>query len=202
MIKLQKTPVFLLTQLGWTPDNVDQMVTAPDDSTLKVTITVNYAPTLVYALLGSVVGSVVDMKAAMAHDGNGDMGNGWLKTNSAGSGAYVLKSWTPNDSVVLEANPNYRGGAAKLKRVVIRHVPEASAQRLALEKGDVDIADNLTPDQVTADRRQQGRQGHDRSAGAALLHRPQPEGQGAAGPAASVRRCAISSTMTAWRIPS
>jgi peptide/nickel transport system substrate-binding protein len=150
VIKLEKTPVFLLTQLGWTKDNVDQMVTAPDASTLKVTITANFAPTLVYALLGSVVGSVVDQKVAMAHEANGDMGNAWLKTNSAGSGAYVLKSWTPNDSVVLEANPNYRGGMAKLKRVVIRHIPEASAQRLALEKGDVDIADNLTPDQVTA----------------------------------------------------
>jgi peptide/nickel transport system substrate-binding protein len=150
VIKMQKTPVFLLTQLGWTPDNVDQMVTAPDDSTLKVTITANYAPTLVYALLGSVVGSVVDEKVAMAHASNGDFGNGWLKTHSAGSGAYILDSWTPDDSVVLEANPNYRGGMAKLKRVVIRHIPEASAQRLALEKGDVDIAENLTPDQVTA----------------------------------------------------
>ncbi len=150
VIKLQKTPVFLLTQLGWTPDNVDQMVTAPDDSTLQVTISVNYAPTLVYALLGSGVGSVVDMKVVMTHDDNGDLGNGWLKTNSAGSGAYVVKSWTPSDTVVLEANPNYRGGVANLKRVVIRHVPEPSAQRLLLEKGDVDIADNLTPDQVTA----------------------------------------------------
>ncbi len=150
VIKLQKTPVFLLTQLGWTPDNVDQMVTAPDDSTLKVTIGTNFAPTLVYALLGSVVGSVVDMKTAMSHEANGDMGNGWLKTNSAGSGAYIIKGWTPNQSVTLEANPNYRGGVANLKRVVIRHIPEASAQRLALEKGDVDIADNLTPDQVTA----------------------------------------------------
>jgi peptide/nickel transport system substrate-binding protein len=96
------------------------------------------------------VGSVVDMKVAMEHEADGDMGNGWLKTQSAGSGAYVIKSWTPTDSVVLEANPNYRGGVAKLKRVVIRHIPEASAQRLALEKGDVDIADNLTPDQITA----------------------------------------------------
>ena len=89
---------------------------ATDDATLKVTIGVNYAPTLVYALLGSVVGSVVDMKTAMAHETAGDMGNGWLKTNSAGSGAYIIKSWTPNQSVLLEANPNYRGGAAKLKR--------------------------------------------------------------------------------------
>ena len=150
VIKLEKTPVFLISQLGWTKDNIDTMVTAPDDSTLKVTIGVNFAPTLVYALLGSVVGSVVDQKVAMAHDAGGDLGNAWLKTNSAGSGAYVLKSWTPNDSVVMEANPNYRGGLAKLKRVFIRHTPEASAQRLALEKGDVDIADNLTPDQITA----------------------------------------------------
>jgi len=150
VIKLQKTPVFLISQLGWTPENIDQMVAATDDSTLKVTIGVNFAPTLVYALLGSVVGSVVDMKTAMSHDAGGDMGNGWLKTNSAGSGAYVIKSWTPNQSVVLEANPNYRGGMAKLKRVVIQHIKEASAQRLAVEKGDVDIADNLTPDQITA----------------------------------------------------
>ncbi len=150
VIKLQKTPVFLLSQLGWTPDNVDTMVTAPDDSTLKLTIGVSYAPSLVNALLSSVGGSIVEKKVALEHEVNGDLGNGWLKTNSAGSGAYVLKSWTPNDSVVLEANPNYRGGLAKLARVVIRHVPEASAQRLLLEKGDVDVAENLTPDQVTA----------------------------------------------------
>jgi peptide/nickel transport system substrate-binding protein len=150
VIKLQKTPVFLLSQLGWTPDNVDTMVTAPDASTLKVTITANYAPTLVYALLGSIVGSVIDEKTAMAHVANGDFGNAWLTHNSAGSGAYVLKSWTPDQSVVLEGNPNYRGGAPKLSRVVLQHIPDASAQRLALEKGDIDIADNLTPDQVTA----------------------------------------------------
>ncbi len=150
VIKLQKTPVFLLSQLGWTADNVDTMVTAPDDATLKVTIGVSYAPTLVYALLGSIVGSVVDEKTAMSHEANGDMGNAWLSNNSAGSGAYTLKSWTPDDSVILEANPNYRGGAAKLKRVVIRHIAEASAQRLGLEKGDIDIAENLTPDQITA----------------------------------------------------
>ena len=150
VILLEKTPVFLLSQLGWTKDNVKDMVTATDDSTLVVKIGVDFAPSLVYALLGSVVGSVVDSKVAMEHETDGDMGNGWLKNNSAGSGAYVIKSWTPNDSVILEANPNYRGGVAALKRVVVRHIPEASAQRLALEKGDVDIADNLTPDQIAA----------------------------------------------------
>ncbi|MDB5473381.1 MAG: transporter substrate-binding protein [Devosia sp.] len=150
VIKLQKTPVFLLSQLGWTVDNIDTLVTAPDESTLVVTIETDFAPSLVYALLGSVVGSVVDSKVALGHEVDGDFGYNWLKTNSAGSGAYVVKSWTPNEAVVLEANPNYRGGAANLKRVVIQHIPEASAQRLALEKGDVDIARNLTPDQIEA----------------------------------------------------
>lgn len=148
VIKLEKTPVFLLTQLGWTKENVDQMVQATDESTLKVTITEDFAPSFVYALLSSGVGSVVDMKLAMEHEKDGDLGYEWLKTNSAGSGAYTLKAWKPNESVVMEANPNYRGGEAKLKRVVIRHVPEAAAQRLLLEKGDIDVARDLTPDQV------------------------------------------------------
>jgi len=125
------------------------MVQAVDDSTLKVSITEDFAPSLVYALLSAGVGSVVDMKVAMEHEKDGDLGYAWLKTHTAGSGAYVLKAWKPTESVVLEANPNYRGGEAELKRVVLRHIPEPAAQRLAIEKGDIDIARDLTPDQVT-----------------------------------------------------
>ena len=150
VVKLDKTPAFLITQLGWSKDNVDKMVKKVDDSTFSITITEDFAPSLVMALMSSIVGSVVDMKAAMAHETAGDMGNGWLKTNSAGSGAYVLKSWKASESVTLEANPNYRGGAAKLKRVVIKHVAEPAAQRLLIEKGDVDIARDLQPDQIAA----------------------------------------------------
>jgi len=149
VIKLNKTPVFLLSQLGWTPENIDQMVTAPDDGTLVVKIGVDFAPSLVYALMSSVVGSVVDQKVAMEHETAGDFGYAWLKTNSAGSGAYSLKSWKPNESVVLEVNPGYRGGEAAMKRVVIRHVPEPAAQRLLIEKGDTDVALNMTGDQIT-----------------------------------------------------
>ena len=48
----------------------------------------------------------------------------------------------------MEANPNFREGAPTMKRVIIRHVPEPSAQRLMVEKGDVDLARDLTPDQI------------------------------------------------------
>ena len=35
-----------------------------------------------------------------------------------------------------------------MKSVIIRHVAEAATQQLLLESGDVDIAKNLTPDQI------------------------------------------------------
>jgi peptide/nickel transport system substrate-binding protein len=150
VVKLDKTPAFLIGQLGWTKDNVDQMVKAVDGETFTITITEDFAPSLVLSLMSSVVGSVVDMKTVMEHEAAGDMGNGWLKTNSAGSGAYVLKSWKANESVSLEMNPAYRGGPAALKRVVVKHVVEAAAQKLLIEKGDVDIARDLQPDQIAA----------------------------------------------------
>ena len=58
------------------------------------------------------------------------------------------KTWKANETVVLEANPDYRHGAPGMKRVILRHVPEPSAQRLLVEKGDIDMARNLTPDQI------------------------------------------------------
>jgi peptide/nickel transport system substrate-binding protein len=148
VVKLDKTPAFLIGQLGWTKDTVDQLVKVVDDSTFQITITEDFAPSLVLSLMSSVVGSVVDMKTVMEHETAGDLGNAWLTTNSAGSGAYSLKAWKANESVSLEANPTYRGGPAALKRVIIRHVVEPAAQRLLIEKGDIDIARDLTPDQI------------------------------------------------------
>ena len=148
VVKLDKTPAFLITQLGWSKENVDQMVTAPDADTLQIKITEDFSPSLVLSLMSSVVASVVDMKTVMEHEADGDMGYAWLKTNSAGSGSYSLKAWKANESVTLEANASARGGAPTMKRVVIKHVPEPAAQRLQIEKGDIDIARDLTGDQV------------------------------------------------------
>ncbi len=148
VIKLAKTPVFLFTQLGWTPDNVDTLVKAVDDSTVSLTIEADLSPGLVLNALSAGVGSVVDKKLVMSHEKDGDLGYDWLKNHSAGSGAFVLKSWKANELVSLESNPNYRHGAPAMKRIILRHIAEPAAQRLLVEKGDVDIARNLTPDQI------------------------------------------------------
>jgi peptide/nickel transport system substrate-binding protein len=148
VVILNKTPAFLITQLGWTADNVKQLIKPVDANTLSLTITEPYAPSLVLTLLSSEVASVVDKKLLLSHEVSGDLGHDWIKTHDAGSGAFVMQSWKPNESVVMVANPHYRLGAPKLKRIIMRHTPEAAAQRLALQKGDVDIARDLTADQI------------------------------------------------------
>jgi peptide/nickel transport system substrate-binding protein len=49
--------------------------------------------------------------------------------------------------VALDANPN-AATPPKSKRILILHRPDSSAQLLALQKGDVDIARNLSPEQI------------------------------------------------------
>ena len=143
-VKINKTPAFILNQFGWTAENVDQMVTA-DGDTVSLKVDKAYAPTFLYNCLTAGIASIVDKETVMANEVNGDMGNEWLKNNSAGTGAYVLKSYKPNEGYILEARPGYWRGDAKVKNVFMRHVPEAATQRLQLEKGDIDIARELTP---------------------------------------------------------
>jgi peptide/nickel transport system substrate-binding protein len=142
---LNKTPAFILTQFGFTPENVAEKISATDDATLVIVTDKPYAPTFFFNCLTSIVASIVDKEEAMAHEANGDLGYEWLKTNSAGSGSYRLRQYKPSDSYVLEAVPDGWRGAPPLARVFMRHVPEPATQRLLLENGDVDIARKLTP---------------------------------------------------------
>lgn len=150
VVLLDKTPAFLLTQLGWTRDNVAELVTAPDAATLSVRVTADFAPSLVLNLMTSIVASVVEKKLALANATNGDLGNAWLKTHSAASGPYRLVAWKANELVALEAFPGFRMGGPHTRRVVVRHVPEPASQRLLLQKGDVDFARDLQTDQIKA----------------------------------------------------
>lgn len=149
VIKLNKTPAFILTQFGFTPENVDEMIRV-EDGKLVITTDRKYATSFVLNCLTAGVGAIVDMKTVEENAVDGDMGNGWLATNSAGSGPYSLVSWKPNESYTLQANESYYGGAPAMKRVISRHVQESASQRLLLEAGDVDVARNLNPEDAAA----------------------------------------------------
>ena len=148
VVKLNKTPSFIITQLGWKADNVEDLIEVIDDRHVRVTIVEDFSPGLVLNALSAGVASVIDKKLVLSHEKDGDLGYDWLKSNSAGSGPFSLRSWKANESVTLDAHPGYRHGAPGTRRIILRHVSEPSAQRLLIEKGDIDVARNLTPDQV------------------------------------------------------
>jgi peptide/nickel transport system substrate-binding protein len=148
VVLLNKTPGFIITQFGFTKDNVEKLIRAVDPHTLEMTLPEAFAPSFVLFCLSANVGSIVEKATVTANAENGDYGNGWLKSHSAGSGPYQLSAWVASDHVTLDVNP-HSGIAVKTKRIAIRHVAEPSAQLLMLQKGDADIARDLTPDQLS-----------------------------------------------------
>jgi peptide/nickel transport system substrate-binding protein len=142
-----------LKEWGFTSEKADEQIVAVDDQTLRLKLDRPY-PTglLLSSVFSSNVASVLSKetgeKNAKTVDGKSDYGNGYFKTQSDCVGPYKLRSWTANDVVILEANDVYFGKKPGLKRVIIRHVPESAAERLALEKGDIDVARLLNSDDL------------------------------------------------------
>lgn len=71
-----------------------------------------------------------------------------------GAGPYKFASWTPGESVVLEADPNYPAdspkGRAIAKKVTFRFVPEAATRVADLLSGSATIIRAVPPDQTSA----------------------------------------------------
>ena len=149
-VLLDKTPAFILTQFGLTKDNVRERVKQTGPLTLTLETDKAYAPTLVYNCLTANVAGVVDKKLVLSKEVAGDMGHAWLKTGFAGSGPLKIREWRANEIVTLERNDNYHGTRPKLARVIYRHIKESATQRLLIEKGDADIARNLSPQDLAA----------------------------------------------------
>ncbi len=147
VVKLNLTPAFILTQLGWTPENVDGMITV-DGNVVTIRYEGDFSPAFVINVLASRPASIVDMVAVMENEVDGDMGNAWLNENAAGTGPFALQTYRPAQIVRMEANPDYFNGAPAIASVILQHVAEAATQQLLLEQGDVDMARNLTPDQI------------------------------------------------------
>ncbi|AYM82033.1 MULTISPECIES: ABC transporter substrate-binding protein [Rhizobium/Agrobacterium group] len=146
-IKMNKSPAFIIGQFGFTPDNAETTIVAADEKTVKLTTAKPTAISFLLYCLSANIGAIVEKKAVLANASGEDLGNGWLQKNSAGSGDFMLQAWKPSESVALTVNPNgpYKGN---IKRVILRHVTDPSSQLLMLQKGDIDIARDLTSEQL------------------------------------------------------
>lgn len=143
------------TQWGFTKDKIEQQITAADDRTIVVKMDRPYPVGLILSAMfasGStgIMDSVEGKKLAKTVDGRYDWANPAFKTNPLCLGHYRVTRWNTNEVVILERNEDYWGEKAKLKRIIIRHVPESAAQRLLIEKGDIDVGRLLNTDDLKA----------------------------------------------------
>ncbi|OYT33234.1 peptide ABC transporter substrate-binding protein [Archaeoglobales archaeon ex4484_92] len=65
---------------------------------------------------------------------------------AGGVGPYKIVKWVRDQELILETNPNFFGDKPKTDRIVVRFYKDATTLRLALERGEIDIAwRTLTP---------------------------------------------------------
>ena len=110
-------------------------ISAPDSSTVVITLAAQ-RPSFLSELTNTafaVTNADVVKANGGTEDGAGDTGLDYLNQTSAGSGPYVLQSWTAQEETVLVRNPNYFGTAPYFDRVIIVNIPEAATQKVALQ---------------------------------------------------------------------
>ena len=93
----------------------------------------------------------------MEFDKEGDYGFDYLNSHTMGSGPYMAEEISLGERIVLVPNPYYSGPMpAKLDEILFTHVPESGQQLFLLDKGDIDVATALTPEQIDQFRNRPG----------------------------------------------
>jgi peptide/nickel transport system substrate-binding protein len=118
-----------------TIDKID----APDPHT--VVINTKKPDPLLAARLAFYGGQIVPKKYLES------VGNDGFNAKPVGTGPVRFVSWTKDDRLTLEGNPDYFGGRPDFERLIVRAIPETSPRVAALLKGEVDIITQLPPDQ-------------------------------------------------------
>lgn len=131
-----------------------ESIEAVDDLTLRVVVKKGPfpAPVPFFDVLTALPSfSIMDSTLAMANgattDPATDTAGEWLNQNSAGSGPFILAGWTPETEVTLVRNDAYWGGTPPaIAGVNLRQVNDSTTALQLVERGEVDIAQNLDKD--------------------------------------------------------
>jgi peptide/nickel transport system substrate-binding protein len=138
---------FMYSQIAGIPDL--ESVEVVDDMTLEIT-TAQPNPLIpkIFVLSNSVLFNTQALEDE--HPEPDGYGSDWLKRNTAGHGPYVLERWAPGQEIVLRANEDYHRGAAAIKDVTINIVPSAATRMALLERGEVDVVEKLSAEEINS----------------------------------------------------
>ncbi len=140
---LQDNPSFICDTIG--------SIDTPDEKTVVFHLTQVDSAILSKLTYSSL--AVLDSAVVKEHGGTdavdavtADSAADFLNTTSAGSGMYVMTSYTPDEEIVLEKNANYWGTPTNVDKYIIKIQPDSNTQMMTLSTGDIDVAMNMTDD--------------------------------------------------------
>lgn len=121
---------------GFDGDSVIQDVQVVDEHTVKFVLKQIQASFL--QDLAMVPFAIASPKALLENPES-------LNDKPVGTGPFKFVSWSKDDQIVLEANPDYWGGKPAIDRLIYRSIPDNNARLVALQAGDLDIMDGVDP---------------------------------------------------------
>lgn len=128
------------SMFGPEEDRVIASVTATDPTTVVFKLNKPQAPFL--QNLAMTCFGIASPKAIEDEKAN-------FKSNPVGTGPFVFKEWKRSDSITLDKNPNYwQEGLPKMDQVIIRSIPDNTARYNALQNGEIDMMEDLSPDDL------------------------------------------------------
>ena len=74
--------------------------------------------------------------------------SGQIATHPVGTGPFAFEGQKSGDSITLNANANYWGGAPKVSGVIFRFISEPSTAMSALQAGEIDWTDSIPTQRV------------------------------------------------------
>ena len=138
---------------AWMISSIDKIET-PDEYTVKFYLSEPFSAFL--PVLANIWGTgIVSPTAVQENEVDGDLGKEYMQNHMVGTGPYKFVEWNHGEQITLERNEDYWGGwdseadgGKPVDQVVIKFITEPATQRLLLEQGDVDIAMNISVDDI------------------------------------------------------
>jgi peptide/nickel transport system substrate-binding protein len=154
VLKINQGPAWMFAKI----DKIE----ATDDYTVKFTLKEPFSSFL--AVMANIWGTgIVSPKVIQDNEKDGDLAKDYMQNHMVGTGPYKFVEWVHGDHITLERNTDYWGGWADtsttgkpIDRVTIKFITEPATQRLQLEKGDLDVAMNISVDDLDAVSKEAG----------------------------------------------
>jgi len=122
-------------------DNIVDEVVAVDEYTVRFDLKKPEAPFI--ANLAMDFAAIVSPAAVEKYGED-------FKNNPVGTGAFKFVSWTKDSDIVFDRNPDYWDAPVYLDRLILKVIPDATSRWLALQKGEVDLIDFPSMEDIPA----------------------------------------------------